>query len=74
MVRSNSFQHLDPSSTKTYQTTVLYSFELTDVCLLVKVRSGYVVETPKQLPWIRGQHIDTLKEFFIAITPVKWLG
>jgi hypothetical protein len=70
---ARQFGHLDPSSTKIYQSTVIYGFEADDVCLLVKVRGGYVVQTPEiqNYKWIRGQHIDTLAEFFTKIMPLR---
>ena len=76
MINAGGFAHLDPSSTKTYDAKVVYGFELPDICLLLKVSKGYLVETPRQidLQWCRGQHIDTLSEFFVSITPVHWLG
>lgn len=67
-----SFRHLDPSTTKVYRGTVLYGFEAEAVCLLLRVKNGYVVETPEQgAPWIRGQHIDTLKPYFNQIKPIR---
>jgi hypothetical protein len=72
-----AFRHLDPSVTKVYQSTVLYGFEAEDICLLLRVKKGYVVETPlhhrnkTKWSWIRGQHIDTLSSFFINIMPLR---
>ena len=68
-----AFEHLDPSAMKVYKSTVLYSFETIDYCIWLKVRGGYVVETPKILDirWIRGQHVETLAEFFVKIMPLR---
>jgi hypothetical protein len=73
-----SFKHLDPSATKTYQGTVLYGFELANICFYLKVKGGYVVETPKdhthaagELAWIRGQHLQTIEPWFKSITPIR---
>jgi hypothetical protein len=74
---SNAFKHLDPSATKIYQSIVLYGFEADEVCLLLKVKNGYVVETPlyhrnkTEWSWIRGQHIETLKPFFLNIMALR---
>jgi len=74
---NDGFRHLDPTVTKVYQSTVLYGFELKDQCLLLKVKKGYVVETPlyhknkTKWSWIRGQHIDTLAPFFMNIKPLR---
>jgi len=71
-----SFRHLDPSVTKTYGGTVLYGIESDDICLLIRVKAGYVAETPsaKGHEWIRGQHISTLEQFFNAIKPLRWIS
>ena len=71
----NDFRHLDPTTVKVYQSTVMYSFETRNVCLMIKVRGGYVVETPDVLHyrWIRGQSLQDLAEFFVAITPIKFI-
>jgi hypothetical protein len=52
---------------------VLYGFEAEGLCLLIRVRNGYVVETPTISPyrWIRGQHIDTLADFFTTVKPLR---
>ena len=70
---NNAFKHLDPSATKIYQSIVVYGFEADEVCLFCKVKNGYVVETPtiKSMRWIRGQHIETLKPFFLNIKPLR---
>jgi hypothetical protein len=70
---SNAFKHLDPSATKIYQSIVVYGFEADEVCLFCKVKNGYVVETPTitSYRWIRGQHIETLKPFFLNIMPLR---
>ena len=69
-------KHLDTSSTKIYQGLVMYSFETDNVCLMIKVKGGYTVETPptQDYKWIRGQHLDTLAPFFNDITPIRYLG
>ena len=71
-----SFRHLDPSTTKTYGSTVVYGFESSMVCYMLKVRGGYVVETPTETvdKWIRGQHIETLKPYFQTIKPLRWVS
>ena len=73
-----SFRHLDPSVKKTYQGTVLYGFETEHVCFYLKVKGGYVVETPQQhthgagdLGWIRGQHLSTIEIYFKQIKPIR---
>jgi hypothetical protein len=66
-----SFRHLDPSATKVYRGTVLYGIEDDDICHLLRVKGGYVVETPVTDKWIRGQHIDTLKNYFTTIKPLR---
>jgi hypothetical protein len=68
-----AFKHLDPSATKIYQATVVYGFEADDVCLMIKVKGGYVVQTPdvQKYKWIRGQHVDTLADFFQTIKPLR---
>jgi hypothetical protein len=68
-----SFRHLDPSVTKTYRSTVLYGFESETMCFLIKVKNGYVVETPEyqNSKWIRGQHITTLKPYFKQMKPIR---
>ena len=66
-------RHLDTSSTKIYKGTVLYGFEHRlnpSQCQLVKVRNGYVIEAPILCPWIRGQHIEVLEQFFKVIKPL----
>jgi hypothetical protein len=52
---------------------VIYGFEADEVCLLIRVRGGYVVQTPEitKYKWIRGQHIETLAEFFHNIMPLR---
>ena len=72
----NDFRHLDPTTVKVFQSTVMYSFETPNVCLMIKVRGGYVVETPSAdtaYRWIRGQHIGVLDEYFVKITPIKFI-
>jgi hypothetical protein len=72
---NNAFKHLDPSSTKIYQATVVYNFETDVCCVPLKVRNGYVIEHHGPVaPWVRGQHIDTLKNYFIKIEPIRWIG
>lgn len=73
-----SFRHLDPSVTKTYRATVLYGFELETICFYLKVKGGYIVETPDQqshaagqFGWIRGQHITTVEPWFKQIKPIR---
>jgi hypothetical protein len=69
-----SFRHLDPSTTKVYRSTVLYNFETSTKCLMLRVTNGYVVETPTGHPnecWIRGQHIETLGPYFEHIKPIR---
>ena len=69
-------KHLDTSTTKIYQGLVMYSFETSTVCLMVKVRGGYTCETPptNEYKWIRGQHLDTLAPFFEQIVPIRYMG
>ena len=75
-----SFAHLDPSAEMVYRSTVLYSFETPTACLLLRVKNGYVTETPlfhrnkMEFSWIRGQHIATLKDYFKQIIPVRYLS
>ena len=73
MVNPDGFRHLDPTTVETFQHTVLYGFELIDMCLIVKVKNGWVVETPviQGFKWIRGQHIETLGQFFSNIKPLR---
>jgi hypothetical protein len=77
MINNSAFKHLDPSATKIYQATVVYGFETKTQCLMLKVKNGYVVETPlyhknkMKWSWIRGQHVDTLADFFIKIMPLR---
>jgi hypothetical protein len=74
MMRSDNrqFRHLDPSALKVYTQKTVYGIETERVCLLIAVKNGYVVETPKQqdLKWIRGQHIETLIQFY-NIKPLR---
>ena len=70
----NQFKHLDPSATKVYRGTVLYGIEDDDICHLIKIKGGYVVETPVTDKWIRGQHIETLKTYFKNIKPLRLLA
>jgi hypothetical protein len=69
-----AFNHLDPSATKIYQSTVVYGFEDAKLCFTCRVKAGYVAQTPKVLGyrWIRGQHIDTLAQFFVTIMPLRY--
>jgi ribosomal protein L21E len=71
-----SFRHLDPSVIKTYQGTVLYGFESHNICFLIKVKKGYVIETPEiqNSKWIRGQHLSVLKDYFKSMTPIRILS
>lgn len=75
MINPQGFKHLDPSSTRIYQSTVVYGFETDVLCLMIKVRGGYVVQTPEmqKYKWIRGQHIETLAPFFVKIMPVQYV-
>jgi hypothetical protein len=68
-----SFAHLDESVTKVYRGTVLYSFETSYWCTMLKVKNGYVIETPPSCneKWVRGQHIGTLKDFYEQIKPIR---
>ena len=52
---------------------MLYGLEMPDRCLLIKVKGGFVVETPNVecYWWIRGQSLDTLKPFFNLIKPLR---
>jgi hypothetical protein len=52
---------------------VVYGFEADDVCLMIKVKGGYVVQTPdiQKYKWIRGQHVDTLADFFHNIMALR---
>lgn len=72
----NAFRHLDPSTTKVYRGTVLYGFESDTMCFLIKVKNGYVVETPEyqNSKWIRGQHIETLNQYFTQIKPLRLIA
>ena len=69
------FKHLDPSATRIYRGTVIYGFESSMVCYMLKVKNGWVVETPFDTVdrWIRGQHIDTLKPYFTTIKPLRYV-
>ena len=75
-----TLRHIDPSVTKVYTGTVLYGFETKTCCLLLKVRRGYVTETPlyhrnkMEFSWIRGQHIDDLAPYFEKIIPVRYIS
>lgn len=73
-----SFSHLDPSVTKTYRGTVLYGFEQDTICFYLRVRGGYIIETPQNhtckaggMGWIRGQHIATVAPWFKQIKPIR---
>jgi len=68
-----SFRHLDPSVRKTYKGTVLYGFETETMCFMIKVKGGYVVETPEYQTskWIRGQHLTTLEPYFKQMIPLR---
>ena len=71
-----SFRHLDESTITVYQSTVRYGFYSGDgsnVCLLLNVKGGYVVETPTDpdFKWIRGQHLETLKSYFKVMKPLR---
>jgi len=73
-----SFRHLDPSVTKVYRGTVLYGFEMELVCFYLKVKGGYIVETPQDhtcaaggMGWIRGQHISTVEPWFKQIRAIR---
>ena len=71
-----SFRHLDPSVMQTYQSTVVYGFENATICYMLKVKNGWVVETPFSTVdrWIRGQHIETLKPYFTTIKPLRYIS
>jgi hypothetical protein len=71
-----SFRHLDSSCMPIYQSTVVYGFENATICYMLKVKKGYVVETPFETvdKWIRGQHIETLKQFFTTIKPLRMVS
>ena len=68
-----SFRHLDSSVKKLYRGTVLYNFETSYWCTMLKVKNGYVIETPPSgnEKWIRGQHIDTLEPYYEHIKPIR---
>ena len=68
-----SFRHLDPSVTKTYGGTILYGIMDDDICHMLKVKGGYVVETPVTDRWIRGQHITTIEKYF-RIKPLRYIS
>ena len=72
----NSFRHLDPTATKIYRGTVLYGFETSYWCTMLKVRNGFVVETPPSCneKWVRGQHIDTLRPYYEKIIPLRYVS
>ena len=69
---NNAFRALDPSAMRIYRGVVIYGFESSMVCYMLKVKNGWVVETPLEHVdrWIRGQHIDTLKPYFTTIKPL----
>ena len=71
-----SFRHLDPSVIPVYRGTVVYGFESSLVCYMLKVKNGYVVETPSETvdKWIRGQHLETLKPYFQQIKPLRYIN
>ena len=71
-----SFRHLDPSVTPTYRSTVLYGFSNPIICYMLKVKNGYVIESPFREvdKWIRGQHIDALRKYFDVIKPIRILS
>jgi len=71
-----SFRHADPSVMPIYQSTVVYAFESSMVCYMLKVKQGYVVETPFRTVdrWMRGQHIEILKSYFTNIFPYRWIN
>jgi len=56
---------------------VVYGFEADDICLMLNVKNGYVVEMPlyhrnkTKWSWIKGQHIETLAPFFVNIMPLR---
>jgi hypothetical protein len=52
---------------------VKYGFEADLFCLLLNVKNGYVVETPTEpdFKWIRGQHLETLKDHFKVMKPLR---
>jgi hypothetical protein len=60
---------------KVYDGTVQYGLCAKDICLLVKIRGGYVIETPEILEykWIRGQFVETLADFFSVVTPLHYM-
>lgn len=67
------FRHLDPSAMKIYRGTVVYGFESSMICYMLKVKNGYVVETPFDTvdKWMRGQHLETLKPYFTKMKPLR---
>jgi len=75
-----SFRHLDNSARKVYRSIVLYGFETKNRCFLLKVRNGYLIESPPQYnrvnkyTWCRGQHIDTLATYFKQIIPIRYIS
>lgn len=73
---NNAFRHLDPSTTKIYRGTVVYGLECAFCCMMLKVKNGYVVETPNiiTMQWIRGQHIETLQQYFRQILPLRMVA
>ena len=66
------FRHLDPSAMKIYRGTVVYGFESSMVCYMLKVKNGYCIEAPMDTvdTWIRGQHLETLKPYFKQMIPL----
>jgi len=74
LVKAGGFRHLDPSATKVYAGTILYRMQFEDMCFHVKVRGGYIVETPFFKPWTRGQSLETLLSMGITAEPIQYLS
>ena len=80
MANNFTYRHLDPSATRVYKSAVLYGFEADDTCLLLLVKNGYVTEAPlfhrnkMRYTWIKGYHIDLLKNYFKSIRPLRWIS
>jgi len=63
----------NPSTIKVYKSVVLYGFETETICFLIKVKGGYVCETPEiqNSKWIRGMSLKTLEPYFKSMTPIR---
>ena len=71
----DNFSHHDPSARRHYSGTVLYRMEFeNDMCFTIKVRGGYIIETPTFKPWVRGQSLQTLLSMGIKATPIEWIS